>query len=249
MPTFASTRGSVRPSLLAMAVVFGLLAGGGLVADDTTQMIRSRTLDSFDDRDAIQWAVRGSKFAAPGFPALEYVNTWPAALHPRNVDGSGLQVLGIRAQFDRGGYNTIEVIPVTDASGGGQEPNPIRIPGRVQSFDVWVWGANYNYTLEIHLRDHQGVDYTLPLGSLKYNGWRQLSVQVPGRIPQQQPQLPRLKGLVITKLVIWTLPGERVDDFFVYFDELTVLTDIFEGRFDGEDLVDPALIERVWGAN
>ena len=253
MPTFLSTRGSVRPTLLAVAwavaLIVGLLAAGGVFADDTTQIMRSRTLDNFDDPDAIQWTVRGSKFAAPGFPDAAYVNAWPDALHPRNVDGSGFQVLGIRSQFDRGGYNTIEIIPVRDADGSGQEPNPLQIPGRVQSFDVWVWGANYNYTMEIHLRDYQGIDHTVPLGSLKYNGWKQLTARMPGNIPQQQPHLPRLKSLEVTKIVIWTLPGERVDDFFVYLDEFTVLTDLFESRFDGEDLVDPALVESVWGAN
>jgi hypothetical protein len=252
MPTLSSTRVAARPQLLAALVVAAALlmfGGGQVVADESTQIIQSRSLDNFDDPDAVQWSVRGSKFAATGFPAQAYVNAWPDALFPRNVaDSESLHVLGVRSQFDRGGYNTIEIIPVTEGA-DGLEPKPIRIPGRVQSFDLWVWGANYNYTMEIHLRDHEGVDHSLPLGSLKFNGWRQLSVRVPGSIQQQQQQLPRLKGLEVTKLVIWTQPGERVDDFFVYLDEFNILTDIFEARFDGEDLVVPALVESVWGGN
>ena len=244
MPTFSSTRGSVRPTPLAVAwavALIGLLAGGVTIADEATQIIESRTLDDFDDPDAVQWDVRASW---GGESAAAYKNAWPDALHPRNVDGSGLQVLCVRSQFDRGGYNTIEIIPVRDADGGGQEPNPISVPGRVQSFHMWVWGANYNYTIEIHLRDHQGIDHTIPLGSLKFSGWKRLTARVPGNIQQVQPQLPRLQGLKLTKLVILTLPGERVDNFFVYFDEFSVLTDTFETPFDGVDLV-----ESVWDTN
>ena len=58
-------------------------------------------------------------------------------------------------------------------------------------------------------------------------------------IPQARRYIPRYAGLELTKIVLWTAPDEKVDDFYFFMDEINVLTDLFETRFDGEDLADP----------
>ena len=206
------------------------------------QVIRSRTLDNFDDPTTQEWTVSGSRFVADGFPQLAFVDAWPNALYGRNLEDRDLKVLGIRGAFTRRGYNYIEIIPTVDG-----EPQALPVPGQARQIDAWVWGANFNYYLEVHLRDYRGVDYVLPMGSLQFTGWRNLTSAVPNYIPQQQPYLPRFKGLELTKLVLWTRPEEVVNDFFFYLDELGVITDLFQERFDGDDLVQAEIIDQVWG--
>jgi hypothetical protein len=48
------------------------------------------------------------------------------------------------------------------------------------------------------------------------------------------------------KIVLWTKPTERVNGFFVYFDELKVETDMYRPPFDGEELRDPEFVRQVW---
>ncbi|HEY9594617.1 MAG TPA: flagellar filament outer layer protein FlaA, partial [Spirochaetia bacterium] len=122
----------------------------------------------------------------------------------------------------------------------------IPIPGRVQSVNMWVWGANYNYWIDAYVRDYQGIDHVVHLGSLNFAGWRNLSAGISTAIPQSRKYIPRYAGLELTKLVMWTAPDEKVDDFYLFIDELTVITDLFETRFDGEDLADPTTLNEIW---
>ena len=89
-----------------------------------------------------------------------------------------------------------------------------------------------------HVRDYRGIVHTVPLGSLHFMGWKNLSVTIPRHIPQHIRYLPMEQPLTLVRLVIWTEPVERVDDYFIYFDQLKVLTDVYRTRFDGDVLAD-----------
>jgi hypothetical protein len=39
---------------------------------------------------------------------------------------------------------------------------------------------------------------------------------------------------------------EQVNNFYIYFDQLKVLTDTFETRYDGEELADPKKVQELW---
>jgi hypothetical protein len=52
----------------------------------------------------------------------------------------------------------------------------------------------------------------------------------------------------LVKFVLWTKPHERVDDFYVYFDQVKIFSDMFESPFDGGDLADPEQVEKLWSA-
>jgi hypothetical protein len=218
-----------------------------VMGDEFLQTIASRTLATFDDPATNgNWMVQGSKYVTQGFPVLQLVRAWPEALYGRNRDSKQLFAMGVHAKFDRKSYNFIEIIPAAKDASGKLAPQGIPIPGRVKSLDMWVWGANYNYTLDAHLRDYQGIDHVLHLGSLQFSGWKNMSTTISGAIPQSRPYIPRYAGLELTKLVIWTAPDEKVDDFYFFIDEITVITDLYETRFDGEDLADPASLNQLW---
>lgn len=217
-----------------------------LSADEATQNLVSRILESFDPADkAREWYVQGSKFVTEGYPELAYAQSWPYALFGNNREGNDYQVLGIHAKFDRQGYNYIEIIPVK-REGGEVIPDPIPIPGRVKEFDLWVWGTRFDYYLELYLEDYKGIVHVLDLGNMNFTGWKNLRIQIPSYIPQLVEYIPYLKGLELLKIVLWTRPYESVSDFYMYIDQIKVLTDMFVSRFDGDDLALPEKVSEVW---
>jgi hypothetical protein len=249
--TYEQKETGMRPGLrafLGTALGIALFFSAGLVmGDELTQAISSKTLASFNDpATAGNWMVQGSKFVTQDFPQLQVVRAWPEALYGNNKDNKPLFSLGVHARFDRKSYNFIELIPAVKDSSGKLVPKSIPIPGRVKTMNMWVWGSNYNYWLDVHLRDFQGVDHVVRMGSLLFAGWKNLTANISGAIPQARQYIPRYAGLELTKLVIWTAPDERVDDYYFFINDINCITDLFETRFDGEDLADPDSLNTLW---
>jgi len=236
----------MKPGVKTLCIFFLVLSLAAF-ADEVTLNLTSSVLESFDapDKQAWQWVVQGSKFATDGYPQMVYAPKWPDALWGKNKQNQTLQCLGIHAKFDRKAYNSIEIIP-TKEQDGKRVAYPIPIPGRAKTLDMWVWGSNHNYYMQAHIRDFQGVDHVLELGSINFVGWKNLSVSLPNNVPQAVRYIPRYKGLELTKLVIWTRPEEKVDDFYCYIDQIKVLTDLFESRFDGDELADTDVVNDMW---
>lgn len=239
-------RGSVLFLCILLAIAF--VIPSALFADESTENMVSRVVESFDPEDrTTDWLVIGSKFITDGYPKQVYAKTWPDALWGYNTEEKDLEVLGINARFDRQGYNNLQIIPVVDATVEEWEHNPIVVKGRVKSFDCWVWGSMYNYNIEMHLMDYNGIAWVLPLGNMKYSGWKNLVAEVPTYIPQATKYIPYFKQMTFEKLVIWTTPLESVHEYFVYIDQIKILTDVFESRFDGDTLTWPDKMDEMWG--
>ena len=239
-------------AFLGAALTFMLLWTAALVmADDNTVNLQVRSLISFNyPTKAGNWIVQASHFATQGFPQYKIVkDAWPDVVYGRNKENKDLYSMGIHSKFDRKGYNYIEIIPAAKDSSGNLVPTSIPIPGRVQRMDVWVWGSNYNYKMDLFLRDYRGIDHVLHLGSLEFIGWKDLAVTIPGAIPQARRYIPQYQGLELTKLVIWTAPDEKVDDYWIFLNDLTILTDLYQTRFDGENLADPDYLNQIWQAS
>jgi hypothetical protein len=60
--------------------------------------------------------------------------------------------------------------------------------------------------------------------------------------------LPRLAALTFVKFRVWTQPAEPVDNFYIYFDEFKVTTDVFESIYDGDELSNPERVQELWNA-
>ncbi len=233
---------------LCLLVLVLLLAPSLLFADEQTENLVSHVLESFDpETRTTEWLVTGSKFVTEGFPKQTYIEAWPEALYGANREELDLQTLGAYFKFDRKGYNYIEFIPVAENEAGETVNSPIPIPGSVKKLDLWAWGSDFDYYLEVHIMDSRGVVHVLNMGSLNYVGWKNLSTTIPSYIPQTGNQTPYLQGLELVKVVLWTKPQESVSDCYFYLDQLKVLTDVFITRFDGDALTDPERIEELWG--
>jgi len=239
-------RGSVLFLCILLAIAFVIPSMA--FADESTENLVSWVVESFDPEDrTTDWLVKGSKFITEGFPKQVYAKNWPESLWGYNTENKDYEVLGVHARFDRKGYNNLEIIPVKDAGVEDWEHDPIALRGRVKTFDLWVWGSMYDYDIEVHFLDYNGINWVLPLGNLKYSGWKNLTVDLPNYIPQATKYIPYYKQLTFEKLVIWTSPQESVHEYYVYIDHLKILTDVFESRFDGDTLSWPEKINEIWG--
>lgn len=255
-------RGRLVPGLI---LLLGLHAAP-TYADDVAQRLESIVVDSFDDpatrtwvenstpmSEAREWVVTGSKFATkegdiqyPRLAVVEGDGTFPEALFGNNPTKLPLKSLGIYAKFDRKGYNYFELYPVKKDDKGNVVPSPIALPGITKVIDLWVWGSNFRTNLELHVRDYRGIPYILNGGSLDFAGWKNVEINVPSSIPQSQPYLPHYKGLQLTKIVVRTEPTERVDGFYIYFDQLKVLTDMHQNPYDGKSLLNSDFINKYF---
>jgi hypothetical protein len=258
--------GSIKAVCLVILACIAVLS---VSADEVTVDLTSVVLahfngetghEWFDGRHQrnfeFSWALAASKFATrttdadgneANFPRLAYIDAWPIALFGYNRDGREIKSLGINGRFDRMGYNWVDLYPVNAED--GRTPFEIPMPGRVRYMDLWVWGSNLDYYIETYVRDHRGVVHRLHLGRINYPGWRNLRVNIPNHIPQGRRVLPSHAPLSFVKFRLWTQPTERVDNFYVYFKQLKILTDTFESLFDGNELADPDLVPQFWATN
>lgn len=240
---------AIRAALCLFLALAPVLSGFG---DEVTAQLESIILDNFNGDSDYTWKLEASKFATKtddvSFPQMAYVNAWPIAVYGYNRDGSkDIKSLGIHGRFDRRGYNWIDLYP-TKGGDGDDADDPVEIPikGRVRTLDMWIWGANYDFYVEVYLRDLGGVVHNIKLGNIGHTGWKNFRVNIPGSITQSKRTLPRRAGLTFVKFRIWTQPTERVGDFYVYFKQLKALTDIFESLFDGNELADPDFVQELW---
>ncbi len=221
--------------------------------DEVTQNLESQVVESFDDDSEYEWRLTASKFATMSdegpFPRVASVAAWPQAIfgsNPDDKDGA-LKSLGIWGRFDRRGFNWIDIYPVARDAGEDAEPAELPLPGRVKDMDLWVWSGNFDYYMEAYVRDYLGIVHVIHMGYLNFEGWKNLLITIPGVIPQGKRQLPKLESLKLVKFRIWTQPTERVDNFYFYLDHLKVLTDTFESLYDGDNLVNPEMLQEIWG--
>jgi hypothetical protein len=229
--------------------------------DEFTISLETIVLETFDNGSAAQydWNVQGSKFTtktdAVTYPKSAFVAAWPSQLFRskdgEDADGNTLNALGIQGAFDRRGDNWIDIYPTykednADTGAEAGAPAEITATGRTDEISMWVWSMNLDYYLEVYARDYLGIVHVIKLGDLRYNGWKKLTAKVPSTIPQTKKTYPRLESLKIVKFRLWTKPREQVSPFYVYFDQLAILTDTFESIYDGDDLADPAVVQELW---
>ncbi|MDR2446446.1 MAG: flagellar filament outer layer protein FlaA [Treponema sp.] len=249
---------SVRVVCLILMACIATASG---FTDEPVHSFETIILESFDHNDQSQydWKVEGSKFitktGSVTYPRVAYANEYPSSLFlskdGKDANGNTLNSLGINGAFDRNGYNWIDVYPVLiadDPSIGKQAGDLAEIPirGKSSSISLWVWGANLDYSVDVYVKDYQGIVYRLKLGDLNYTGWRKLTAKVPANIPQSHKSAPYLRPIRLIKFRIWTKPYEQVNDFYVYFDQLTALTDVYELIYDGSAIENSAKRADIW---
>lgn len=262
----------MRTARRLFVLVFAAAALAAAAQSLPTVNLESRVVDDFDENPTSRWIARGSKFttverdqsgkATRMYPVTAVVPGYPMAAFGRSKDKEDRNSFGVRGKFNRRGYNFVEIIPAAEAPANVDKSKiiyedietgkkwihrPIELPGTVHFLDLWVWGSNLKYYLEVSFEDHRGTDYAVKMGDLNFFGWRNLRIGIPSYISQSASTVPRFRNLRLTKFTVWTRPEERVDEFYVYFDHLKVLTDLYEARYDGDEMEEPEFMKQVWG--
>lgn len=183
---------------------------------------------------------------------LSWVESWPetyfgkdGVLNEGNETKQYKHCLALYLAFNRQGYNYVELYPVQEKDGKLYK-TPIPFQGIVKQIDMWMWGANYQYDVEIVLIDYRGIEYRLPVGSLKHVGWKNYVIPIPNYISQTGQYILGDYQFALTKIVIWTNPKERVSGAYVYIDHIKYLTNIFDKRYDGYNLGQIDTVRNLW---
>ena len=211
----------------------------------SSKSIETVIMDSFDSAGAQEylcdgetyswdWAVNSSRFVAEGYPKTGYYDGIPNSLKQLNK-GKDIEpkVFGIKTAFNRKGDNWFEIYPTKD-------DKPVDIPfiGNVTHMDFWVWGANYNYYLEVLVRDATGRVHVLPAGSLAFNGWRNIIVSIPGWLQQHSHLRSGPETMSFVGFRIRTDAAEYVDNFVIFLDQIKYTTNPLSFIYDGYELKD-----------
>ena len=145
-------------------------------------------------------------------------------------------VLGTRVDFIHRGYSSFTVYPI----------RPIPIEGITKTVSVWVVGRNYNHELKLLLEDFFGRPFELYVGKLNFQGWKKLTVAIPPQaedgfngIVQRNYHYNNYLGIKITGFRIDVDPWEAYGSYYIYFDDLRAVTDLFaEDNRDPDDMPD-----------
>lgn len=117
---------------------------------------------------------------------------------------------------------------------------PLPIEGISKAVSVWVVGRNYEHVLKLIYRDFTGRIGSLVIDKLNFTGWKKLEVAIPPTIPQRDLHYSsRSSGLEILGFEIQCDPKDTYGSYYVYFDDLRVVTDLFtEESRDPDDMQD-----------
>ncbi len=119
-----------------------------------------------------------------------------------------------------------------------QANKPIFIPGIVKSISVWVAGRGKDHELRLVLRDLDGQVFILPVSELNYTGWRQLSINIPLNI-NQQDKTGFQYGLYFTAFLIETEFYDAEGTYYTYFDDIRAVSDLIaDSIIDDDDITD-----------
>ena len=141
------------------------------------------------------------------------------------------KVLGVKVEFFRRGVNSFFV----------RSARPIPIEGVTKTVSVWVAGRNMDHEMYLLVQDYFGNNFELYMGSLGFSGWKKMTVAVPPTpdgehgIIQQSGYNGVKPGLRILGFRIDCNPMLARGQYYIYFDDLRAVTDLYDLENRDED--------------
>jgi hypothetical protein len=225
--------------IAAAALVFAQQEVGGpnpneLGTDSAQQQLKEVSVDKFEF-DGFWYSTMSSD---EGYTISRLFEGGPEGKEPipeeEGLDIPDKHVLGVRVDYLRRGYNSFTIRPI----------RPIPVEGITKTVSVWVVGRNFNHTLKLLVQDYSGKNYELFMGRLNFQGWKKLTVAIPpqsvaGGIPQRTYHYNNQMGLKIIGFRVECDPLEAYGNYYIYFDDLRAVTDLFaENDRDADDMAD-----------
>lgn len=127
-------------------------------------------------------------------------------------------VLGVKSYFMDRGYDRVEVFP----------PNEYIVRGKAKELKVWALGRKFRHTLYVKLRDFKGKLHKVKVGRLDFWGWRELTVIIPGWLPQAASYAMLDKNLHFVSFYVQSDLYEAPGTFYFYLDNFRMVTDLSE---------------------
>lgn len=138
-------------------------------------------------------------------------------------------VLGLKVRYYKRGLNSFALYPV----------RPLPVEGITKTLSLWVVGRNVNHTLKIIIADFFGNRAEMTMGRLNYSGWKKLTVAIPPTVRQRDFHYKDRMGIKVIGFRIECEPTEAFGTYYVYFDDLRAVTDLFaEENRDPDDMAD-----------
>lgn len=123
-------------------------------------------------------------------------------------------------------------------------PTPITVIGKLKGLSIWACGRNYRHRLEIWVRNYQGTEYPIDMGSLNFRGWQKLSARIPMYIPYYRKYVPQYFPLDITRIIVRHDPNEITGNYYLYLDTIEAIVDTYVDTYDGDDMINEKGQER-----
>jgi hypothetical protein len=204
--------------------------------DEAQQLLKEVSVEKFEHDG--YW--RSTMSPDEGYPASRLFAGSPAGKQPlpdeEGMDIPDRYVLGTRIDFIRRGYNSFTIYPT----------RPIPIEGITKTISMWIAGRNFNHEIKILIQDFFGRDYEIYMGRLNFQGWKKLTVAIPPQaedgisgVVQRNYHYNNQMGIKITGFRIDCDPMESYGSYYIYFDDLRAVTDLFaEDNRDADDMSD-----------
>ncbi|MCR5290720.1 MAG: flagellar filament outer layer protein FlaA [Treponema sp.] len=202
--------------------------------DSAASALREVSVDKFEREGS--WNVRMSPDA--GVVRGRIFEGAPAAKEALDDDkdtSEDTHVFGVKAEFYRRGINSIYV----------RAARPIPIEGVTKTVSVWIAGRNLSHELTLLVQDYFGNNYEIYMGPMSFSGWKKMTVAIPPSpdgvhgIVQSSVYYGDRPGLRIVGFRIDCNPETAIGSYYVYFDGLRAVTDLYdlENR-DSDDMSD-----------
>ena len=198
-------------------------------ADSAKQALREVSVDLFEREGS--WNARIS--SDNGVISSRLFDGSPASKEPmaENEGVTDERVLGVKVEFFRRGINRFYVTAA----------RPIPIEGITKTVSVWVTGRNQGHNLYLLVQDYFGNNFEIYMGSLAFSGWKKMTAAVPPSpdgergIVQQSAYYGERPGLRIIGFRIDCDPLLARGSYYLYFDDLRAVTDLYDMENRNED--------------
>jgi hypothetical protein len=204
--------------------------------DSAQQQLKEIPVDKFE-HDGFWYSTMSSD---EGYTTSKLFAGAPAGKEPiaeeEGMDIPDKYVLGTRVDYLRRGYNTFTIRPI----------RPIAIEGITKTVSVGVVGRNFNHYLKLLIQDYFGREYEIHMGKLNFQGWKKITVAIPPQpmdgvngVVQRSYHYNNQMGIRIMGFRVECDPVETYGSYYVYFDDLRAVTDLFaENNRDADDMSD-----------
>jgi hypothetical protein len=204
--------------------------------DAAQQLLKEVSVEKFEHDGFWRTSMSGDE----GYPTTRLFSGSPAGKQAipeeEGMDIPDKYVLGTRVDFLRRGYNSFTIYPI----------RPIPIEGITKTLSMWIVGRNFNHEIKVLIQDFFGRDYEIYMGKLNFQGWKKLTVAIPPQaedgingVVQRNYHYNNQMGLKITGFRIDCDPMEAYGSYYIYFDDLRAVTDLFaEDNRDPDDMSD-----------